>query len=98
MVCYNQIDLREGIDVDSSNKSNNSKECTVWHYSYFNDGFKFLNYFCNDCQALSMLCFGINDFAIIIVKVLNSRIVHNLSKSEALYLLENFVFDDCGYV
>ena len=98
MVCYNQIDLREGIDVDSSNKSNNNKECIVCHYWYYNDGFKFLNYFCNECQDLSMLCLDINYFAIITVKVVNYHIIHNLSQSEVLYLLENFVFDDCGYV
>ena len=32
---YNRIDLNEGIDPA---KSNNSKECIVFHYSFFNHG------------------------------------------------------------
>ena len=39
MLYYNSTDLSEGIAVA---KSNNSKECIVCHYWYFNHGFRFL--------------------------------------------------------
>ena len=51
---YNRIDLSEGIDLA---KSNNSKECMVCHYWYFNHGFKFQNFVCNGCHGLMMICF-----------------------------------------
>ena len=35
---YDRIDISEGIDLP---KSNNSKECMICHYFFFNHGFKF---------------------------------------------------------
>ena len=52
MLCYNRIDLREGID---SAKSNNSKECIACHYRSFNYWFKCQNFVCNGCHDLTML-------------------------------------------
>ena len=45
-----------------------------------------------------MLCLDISDIAIITVKNVGYRcIIHNISKSEAVNLLENSVLEDCGY-
>ena len=44
MLYYNKIDLSEGINPA---KINNSEECVVCHYWYFNHGFKFQNFVCN---------------------------------------------------
>ena len=38
MLCYNKIDVSEGIYINTSNKS---KECIICHYSYFLDLPKF---------------------------------------------------------
>ena len=96
MLYYDRIDLSEGTDVA---KSNNSKECTVWHYWFFNHGFKFQNSVCNSCHDLTMLCLDISDIAIITVKGVDyGCIIHNISKSGAIRLLENSVLDDCGYI
>ena len=96
MLYYDRIDLSVGIDVA---KSNNSKEYTVWHYCFFNHGFKFKNSVCNGCHDLTMLCLNISDVAIITVKGNdNGCIILNISKSEAIRLLKNYVLDDCGYI
>ena len=46
-----------------------------------------------------MLSFNISDIATITVKnVYYHCIIHNISKSEAINLLKNFVFEDRGYI
>ena len=46
-----------------------------------------------------MLCLNIINIAIIAVKGADFRCnIHDISKSEAIYLLENYVLDDCGYI
>ena len=65
MLYYDRIDLSAGIDPT---KNNNSKKCIVYHYWYFNHGFKFQICFGNGCHDFTMLCFNINDIAVIIVK------------------------------
>ena len=96
MLYYDKIDLCERIDPA---KSNNSKECIVCHYWLFNRGFKFQNSVCNGCHDLMMLCFNISDNAIITVKGIdNGCLIHDISKSEAIHLLENSVLEDCGYI
>ena len=46
-----------------------------------------------------MVFFNLSDIAIITVKSVNYRyIVHENSKYETIYLLENFVFEDCMYI
>ena len=43
--------------------------------------------------------FNLSDIAIITVKSVNYRYnVHENSKYETIYLLENFVFEDCMYI
>ena len=62
----------------------------ICHYFFFNHGFKFENYVSNGCHDLTMLSVNISDIAIITVKNTYYRcIVHNISKFEAINLLEN---------
>ena len=69
------------------------------HYWFFNHWFKFQDYVCNDCDDLAMLCLN-SGIAIITVKVGDyCCIIHDISKSEAIGLLDcNYVFDDCRYM
>ena len=65
MLYCDRTDLSVGTDVA---KSNNSIECIICHYWYFNHGFKFHNSACNGCHDLTMLCLNISNIAIITVK------------------------------
>ena len=95
MYC-DRISISEGIDLA---KSNNSKECMIWHYFFFNHGFEFQYSVCNGCHDLSMLCLNIRDIVIITVKNVDYRcIMYNITNSDAINLLENSVLDDCGYI
>ena len=88
--------LSEGIDLA---KSNIRKECMICHYFLFKHGFKFQDSVCNGCHDLSMLSVNISDIAIITVKNIDYQcIIHNISKSEAINLLEKFVIEDRGYL
>ena len=51
MFYYDRIDTSEKIDLA---KSNNSKECMICHYWFFNLGFNFQDYVCNGCHDLTM--------------------------------------------
>ena len=97
MLYYNRIDLSEGIKVT---KGNNSKKCMVCHYCFFfNRRFKFQDSVCNVCQTLTMLCLSLGDIVIIIVKNVDYYcIIHNISKSDTIHLLEYSVLDDRGYI
>ena len=93
---YNRIDLSEGIDVA---KSNNSKACIVCHYWCFYHGFKFQDSGCNGCHDLSKLCLNLSDIAINTIKNVDYRcIIHNISKSDAIHLLENSMLDNRRYI
>ena len=72
MLYYDRIDISEGTDLA---KSNNSKECTICHYWFFNHGFNFQDYVCNGCHDLIMLSVSISDIAIISVKNVNYRCI-----------------------
>ena len=86
MLYYDRIDLSGGIDPA---KSNNSKECIVSYYWFFNHEFKFQNSVCNGCHDLMMLFLNIGDIVIIIVKGLDYHcITHGTSKSGAILLLK----------
>ena len=50
MLYYNRIDMRKGGDLA---KSNNSKECIICHYLFFNHGFEFQDYVYNGCHDKS---------------------------------------------
>ena len=92
MLYYNGTDLSKGIDVP---KSNNSKECIVCHYCFFNHGFKFQDSVCSGCHDLTKLCLNISDIVIITDKSIDYRFIfHENSISEAIHLLQNYVLDD----
>ena len=54
---------------------------------------------CNGCHDFTMLSLIIRDIVIIPVKNVNYRcIIQNISKSEAINLLESSVLEDHGYI
>ena len=66
MICYDGIDVSEGIDV---NNTSASKECDVCHYWYFlNSSFKFQPNICNRCHSLLMMSMNLSDIAIFNIK------------------------------
>ena len=96
MVYYDRIDISQGIDPAKRNKS---KECMIRHNWFSNRGFKLLNSVCNGCHDLTMLSVNISDIAIIIIKNVDYRcMIYNISKSEAINLLESWVLEDRGYI
>ena len=96
MLYYDRIDLNERNDVAKSTNS------IIWFFNQFwflNHGFKFQDSVCNGYQDLTMLCLNISDIAIITIKGVDYRsIIHSISKSEAIRLLENSVHEYCGYI
>ena len=96
MLYYERTDIGKEIDPTKSNKS---KKCMICHYWFFNSGFKFQDSVCSGCHDLTMLCLNISDVSIITVKNVNSRcIIHNISKSEAINLIESDVLENRGYI
>ena len=92
MLYYDRIDISEGFDLVKSNKS---REDMICHYWCFNHGFQFQYFVCNGCHNLSMMCLNISNIAIITVKNLDySFIMYNISKSEAINLLQNHMLED----
>ena len=89
MPYYDRTNISEGIDPTKSNRSKESMMCHDW---FFNHGFKFQHFLCNCCHDLTILSLNISDIAIITIKNVDyGCIVHNISKSEAINLLENSV-------
>ena len=71
----------------------------ICHYWYFNHGFKFQDYVGNDCHDLIILGLNSSDTAITTVENVDyCCIIHVISKSEAIHLVENSVLDDRGYM
>ena len=71
MIYYNRIDVFEVIDI---NKTNESKECDIFHYWYFLDkGFRFQSYAYNDGHDLLRLSINLNDIAILNINDINYR-------------------------
>ena len=71
------------------NRINNSKECMICHYWFFNHLFNFQDYVCNSCHYLTMLSVNISDIASITIKNVDYRcIIHNIIRSEAINLLK----------
>ena len=95
MLLYERIDVTEGIDI---NKSDKSKECMICHYWCFKDiGYKYESYVCNGCHDLSMMVYDLNDFRNLSIKGIEYRFyVFNMSKSDAINLLNNSVLDNKG--
>ena len=96
MLHYDRIELSKGLDLT---KSNNSEECMLCHCWFLNDRFKLEDSVSNGCLDLTILPFNINHIAIITVEGVASHcVIHNISKSEAINLLENSMLDDCRYI
>ena len=92
---YERIDVSEEIDL---NRSNKSKECMICHYWYFKDiGYKYEPYVCNGCHNLSMVVYDLKYFMILNIKNVDyTCYVFNMSKSDAINLLNNSVLDNKG--
>ena len=97
MLHYERSDISKGIDPT---KSNNSKECMICHYWFFNHGFKFQDYVYNGCNDLTMLSANISEIAIITVENVDycCITIHSISKPEAINLLERSVLKNGKYV
>ena len=96
MLCYDRIDVSEGIDLA---KHNNSKECMICHYWFFNHGFTFQDSACNGSHDLTILSVNIDVIAVITVKNVDYRcIIYNISKCEAINLLKNYILENRGYI
>ena len=66
---------------------------------YFNHGFKFEDSVYNGSHDLAMLILNRRDIAIITAKGVEYHcIVHDISKSETISLLENSMHEDRGYI
>ena len=88
MLCFNRIDVSEGIEV---NKTNASKECDICHYQYFlNYSFKFQSNICNRCHELSMMSMNLSNIAILNIEGSDYCCISSLiSKNEAINLMQN---------
>ena len=95
MLQYDRIDVSEGIDL---NKSDKLKECMICHYWYIKDiGYKYEPLVCNGCHDLSMVVYDLNDFMILNIKGIDYRCcMFNVSRSDAITLLNNSVLDNEG--
>ena len=69
----------------------------ICHYFFFNCRFKFQDHICSGCHDLNMLSVNITEIGIITGKNVDyCCIIHNISKSKAMNLLENSVLEDRG--
>ena len=95
MLQYERTDISEGIDFDKSDKS---KECMICHYWYFKDiGYKYEPHVCNKCHDLLMVVYDLTNFLILNIKDVDYRCyVFNMSRSDAINLLNNSCLDNKG--
>ena len=95
MLQYERIDISEGIDFHRSNKS---VKCMTCHYWYFKGiAFKYQPYVCNGCHDFLMVIQNLDDSVILRVKSVDYRCcVINMSKKDAVSLLNNSVLDNKG--
>ena len=87
MIQYERIGVSKGFDY---NKSNKSKEYMICHYWYFKDiGYIYEPHPCNGCHDLSMMVWARKG-------VDNRCLLFNMSKSDAIKLLNNSLLDNKG--
>ena len=61
--------------------------------------FNFQTFISNGCHDLNVLCLNLSNIIIIAVKAVDHPcLIHGISKSKAIHLLENYVFGDCGHI
>ena len=72
-------------------KTNNSKECDIYHYWYFLDeNVNYEKYLCNGCHDLIQKAMNLNDIAIVFIKGNDYRIhFWYISKNDANVLMNN---------
>ena len=69
---------------------------TIW---LFNHEFEFQDSVCNNGHDLTILWLNISHITIITVKGVDYFcIIHHITKSKAIHLLENSVLEECGYI
>ena len=94
MLQNKRIDVSEGIDV---NKTSASNECMLWHYWYFNVGFKIEPHVCHKCHDVLMTAYELKNIALLNVKWTDFRcILWGISRDEAVNRLNNSVLEDKG--
>ena len=88
MLCFDRIEVSEGLDV---NKINKSKQCDICHYWYFlSKGFKFQSNVCNRCHDLLIMSMNLSDIPILNIKASDYHcIISRISKNEAISLMQN---------
>ena len=88
MLCFNRINISEGINV---NKTSESKEGDIFRNWYFlNKGIYFNQMSTNRCYDLLMMSINLINIAILRIKSADYRcIISVISKSEAIILMEN---------
>ena len=83
MLYYNRTDINEGVDRTESNRNKKWMFCHCWFFK------------CNCCHDLTTLCLNISKITIIAVKNVDyCCIIHNISNSYAIDLLENSILED----
>ena len=81
MLYYDRIDISEGIDLT---KSNNSKECIICYYWFFNHGFEFRDSVCYGGHVFSV---NMSDIAITTIKNCGyCYFIHSIIKSQVINL------------
>ena len=95
MLQYYRIDVSERIDI---NKTIELKEYMLCHYWYFKDvSFKFQPYVCNGCHTVLKVAYELKNIAISNAKGVDYRcILCGINKNDAVYRLDNYVFEDKG--
>ena len=68
------------------------------HYWFLNHEIKFQSFVCNGCHDLMMLRLNLSDIIIIVKNAVYCCVNCNVSKFDAIYLLENSGLDDRGYI
>ena len=88
------MSLKELISISQINQ----KECMICHYWYFRDiGYKYEPYVCKGCHDISMVVYDLKDFMILNIECIDYKCyVFNMSKTDAINLLNNSLLDNKG--
>ena len=96
MLHYDRIYISEGVDPTKNNKR---RECIICHYCFFNHGFEFQYSVWNGCHDLSILCLNISNIAVTTFENVDyCCMMCNITKSEAINLLEISVLENLVYI
>ena len=92
MLHYNRIDIRKGIHVAKHNVAN-SKKCITYNVSWVWISRLFVMIVMIWCCVFILVILLLS-----LSKMLIITIIHDISISDIIHLLENSVQDDCGYM